>query len=480
MTYLPAIIILGTLLAYIAIGLWAARRVKSANGFLIASGKLGILPITGTYVATFTSAVTVLGGPAGIFNAGISYIWLYITFAVGACFTAIVAARYRRAELTTPADFFKVRYGSPLMEKLNAAGTIIALVFSLIAQFTAMGIVWSLALGRSFQEGILLAAVAMVIIIVAGGLESVAWSDVFKAGIFFIAVTLAGIWTLVKFGGFRVMVTQALAVNPDFADLSTGMGGAVGIFFLFLTWSCGIGTHPQYLQRISASFDRRTGILQYVIGWPFIALIFVFLTIIGIGTIINVTELPAGFTRDYLGPLFIQQNAPVAIYGLYLAGLTAAALSTADSVIQLTVTYISHNLVRGALRPDISDRSLLLLSRVASLVLVIFIALLTLFQWKWIVYIAAYCWGILAILYFAPTVLGLYWRRANAQGALSSVIGGLIAFVIAQSLALFGKWPFAEVPPTGVGVIAGMLLMIVVSISTPPSNKEQLSVFFEK
>lgn len=205
-----------------------------------------------------------------------------------------------------------------------------------------------------------------------------------------------------------------------------------------------------------------------------------FLTIIGIGTIINVTELPAGFTRDYLGPLFIQQNAPVAIYGLYLAGLTAAALSTADSVIQLTVTYISHNLVRGALRPDISDRSLLLLSRVASLVLVIFIALLTLFQWKWIVYIAAYCWGILAILYFAPTVLGLYWRRANAQGALSSVIGGLIAFVIAQSLALFGKWPFAEVPPTGVGVIAGMLLMIVVSISTPPSNKEQLSVFFEK
>lgn len=473
----PSIIIL-TLLGYIGIGLWSAKKVNTSEGFLVAGGKLGLLPLTGTYVATFMSAVSVLGAPAGIYQNGLSYFWLLITFAIGACITVIVARKYKKVELTTPADFAKIRYQSSFLERLISGGSVVALLFSLMAQFTAMGIVWSMALNRSFVEGIIVTALAMMVIIASGGLMSVAWSDVLKCGIFLVAIVAVGGWVLVKYQGFTSLLTQAAAIKPECGDLTVGVGGVVGLIFLCLTWSCGIGTHPQYLQRISAAQDERTGILQYVLGWPLILLINIGLLVVGLAAIVSIPELPVGTTRDYIGPYFVMHNAPVVLYGLFLAGLMAAALSTADSVIQLSVSYVSHNLVRGYIKTDISDKALLRLSRVLSVLLVIFIAVAALFNWKWIVYIAAYCWGILAILYFAPTLLGLYWRRANRLGAIWSVEGGLGAFLFAQSLAFFGKWPFPEVPPTGVGVIAGMLLMIIVSLTTPPSEKEALKPFF--
>ncbi len=74
MTIIASLIIASTLIAYIGIGLWSAKKVNHVNGFLIAGGKLGLLPLTGTYVATFISAVSVLGLPAGIYQKGLSYL----------------------------------------------------------------------------------------------------------------------------------------------------------------------------------------------------------------------------------------------------------------------------------------------------------------------------------------------------------------------------------------------------------------------
>lgn len=476
---MAAAVIILTLVAYVAVGLWSSRNVKTSDGFLIAGGSLGVIPLVGTYMATFLSAVSVLGTPSGMFGSGFSYLWLLITFSVGACLTAIVASRYRKVDYVTPADFSKARYGSRFLEQTTSWGSMIALIFSLIAQFTAMGIVWSMALNRSFAEGIIVTSLVMVVIIAAGGLMAVAWSDVLKAGIFTVAIVVAAIWLVVKFG-YTNLLNQAIQAKPDFANFSEGMGGFWGIFFLFLTWSFGIATHPQYLQRMSAAKDQRTNMMQYVLAWPLLAIVNIGLMIVGIACVALVPSLPAGVTRDYIGPLVVQLQAPLFVYGLFLAGLTATALSTADSVIQLTVSYISHNVVRGVIKPDIEDQALLKLSRYLSLALVVFVALLTLLQWKWIVYIAAYCWGILAILYFSPTFFGLFWRRANTQGAIASVVGGLLAFLIAQSLALLGLWPYAEVPPTGVGVLAGLALMIVVSLCTAPSDEKLTKPFFDK
>jgi Na+/pantothenate symporter len=167
--------------------------------------------------------------------------------------------------------------------------------------------------------------------------------------------------------------------------------------------------------------------MQYVLGWPLITLINTGLLIIGLAAVVAVQELPAGTTRDYIGPFFIIQNAPVFLYGLFLAGLMAAALSTADSVIQLCVSFVSNNIVKGQIKPDIDDKALLSMSRVLSIIFVVFVGALTLFKWKWIVYIV-HIVGDFSHLVFCAYIICLYWRRANKFGAHWSVIGGLAAF----------------------------------------------------
>lgn len=478
MSYAPVVIIVATLLAYVAIGLWSARTVKSSDSFLIASGQLGWLPLTGTYVATYTSSVTVLGAAAGIYAAGISYLWVLISFAAGACLTAVVAPRFRKASITTPADFFKVRYGSDFLVRITTLGSIVALIFGLMAQFTGMGIVWSLALNRSFGEGIIVTAVVMLIIIASGGLVSVAWSDVLKAFVFWVAAVVGAIWVLSKVGGLKPLIEQVVSGYPGHASITAGVGGPLGILFIFLTWTCGIATHPQYLQRISASKDETANLMQYTLGWIMIAMVFISLSVVGLLGRALIEELPAGYTRDYVGPLLMQRHAPIVVYGLFLAGLMAAALSTADSVIQLCVSLVAKNVVKDVMKPDMSDRFLLTVSRYLSVFLVLFIAALALYRWAWIIYIAAYCWGILAILYFAPVMIGLFWKRVNTIAASVSVIGGLLAFLAAQTLALLGRWPYKEVPPTGVGVLAGIALIILISSLTPSPDEQFTEPFF--
>lgn len=478
--WIGGLVVGGTILAYIIVGLVYAKRVKTPEDFFTAGGKLGIWPLVGTYVATYLSAVTVMGIPSGIYLRGFSFLWLPMFWSIGAVGTVIIAMRYKRLHYSTPADFFKHRYQSEFLVQLNSYVSVIALTFGLVAQFTAMGIVWSVALGGTYQLGVIIASVSILIIVAAGGLVSVAYSDIAKAIIFTTASILAAGYMVINGPSIREVAGMALARAPELGDLTLGLGGPIGVFFLFLTWCFGVASHPQYLIRISAAVNEKVALRQYLYSWPILAVINLTFVIFGLwGAGFN-PELPLGYARDHIGAIVVLQYTPTALYALFLAGLTAAALSTTDSVIQLCASYLTNNVIKGSLKPDISDEALLKISRYFSVGLVIFVAIIASYRWGWITYIAAYAWGLLAILYFAPTVWGLYSKRANTLAATVSVVGGLATFLIAQTLSLLGRWPFGlEGPPVGVGVLAGVILMAIFTYTGKPPKPEQVSRFFK-
>ncbi len=477
MSLLAAAIIITTLIAYVIIGIIASRRVRSAEDYFIAGMKLGIVPLAGTYLATYFSGVSMMGYPGNIYKLGIATLWFPIFWALGTIILIFVALRFRKVSMVTPADFFRIRYGSKLLEILVAITSFVALIFSLIVQFKVMGIAWSLALGRPYEEGVLVTALTIIIILIAGGLVSVAWSDVLKAILFVISIFAGGAWILAKLGGIGAIMSGVAKISKDLVD-PIGPYTPLGLFFLFLIWACGVGTHPQYLQRITAAKDVRTALLQYIISWPILAVVYLMLASLALGARILIPTLPPGYTRDYVLPLLFQKYAPTAIYGLFLAGIIAAALSTTDSVIQLSTSFICVNVIK-ALKPDIEQRKLLLTGRVISFLLTALIAYLAIKPLPAILYLAGYSWGLLAVGYFATTVFGLYWKRANTAGALASVIGGWIVFIITQTLAKAGLWTLKEVPPIAVGVLTAIILLPIVSLLTAPPPKERIEPFFK-
>lgn len=457
------LIIVVTLVAYVAIGAYTSRAVKNPEDFLIAGMKLAALPLFGTYLATYFSGVSMMGFPGDMYARGVAVLWLPVFWALGTVLLIIIALRFKAYSITTPAEFIRVRYGSRFLEILVGVSTVIALTFGLIVQFTVMGIAWSLAIGRPYHEGVIITAITIAIIIAAGGLVSVAWSDILKAAVFAVAIFVGGAWVLQHLGGPAAIISRVGELSPALLD-PVGGYTLMGLVMLFFIWTFGVATHPQYLQRVTAGKDLRTVLLQYIPSWVILVFIYYFLLFMALGARVLMPKLPEGYTTDYALPLLLRDYSPTAIYGLYLAGLIAAALSTTDSVIQLAASTLLVDVVKPV-KPDVSPKAMLGLARALSIILTVFVALLSITRPAPVLYLAGYAWGLLAVGYFAPVFFGLYLGKANKYGAVSSVVLGWIFFITAQSLAFARMWPY-PVPPVALGVMAAIATHPLVSIVT--------------
>ncbi len=363
------------------------------------------------------------------------------------------------------------RYGSKLLELLVGITSFIALVFGIVVQYIAMGIAWSVALGRSFVEGVLITTALMAIIIAAGGLVSVAWSDVLKAAVFVIATLGSGVYIFTNVMNPLEGIRKVATIDPQFFD-PFRVYAPFGVVMLFFMWTLGVATHAQYLQRITAARSLKTVFFQYT-SWYFITVIYVFLLLLAMtAKVMFPTGLPAGRTRDYVLPALFYHYAPPAIYSLFLAGIIAAALSTADSVIQLATSILIKNVIEPARGKPLSSKARLNVGRVIAFALTFLVGAAAIFRPAAITYLAGYAWGLLAVGYFAPVFFGLYWRRASKTAAILSVLIGWVFFIIAQALALAGRWT-VPISPAALGSMAAVISHIVIAFvakPTPPST----------
>jgi Na+/proline symporter len=465
---ISAIVISSTLVAYVIVGLIASRRVKSGEDFLIAGGKLSYVPLFGTYLATYFSALSMLGWPGDMYAFGISAAWIGIFWALGAALTVLVARKYwYYRQLITPPDFMTARYGSKLLELLVGITSFIALVFGIVTQYIAMGIAWSVALGRSYAEGVLITTAIMAVIIAAGGLVSVAWSDVLKAAVFLIAIYGGAAYIFTNVVNPVDTIKRLATTNPSFFD-PFRVYAPFGVAMLFFMWTLGVATHAQYLQRITAGRSLRVTFFQYT-SWYFVAAIYVTLLLLAMtAKVLFPTGLPAGWSRDYVLPALFYYHSPPAIYALFLAGIVAAALSTADSVIQLATSIFIKNIVELARGRPFSSRARLNLGRAISFALTFLVGAAAIARPAAITYVAGYAWGLLAVGYFAPVFFGLYWRRASKTAAILSVLIGWVFFIVAQALALAGRWT-VPISPAALGSMAAVISYVVIALMTKPT-----------
>ena len=264
-------IIVVYLLVVLGIGIYAGKKTKSPEDYLVAGHSLGIVPMVGTYLATFFSALSMLGYVGLLYAVGIAGSWLPMTWATGAAIGPFLALRFRKIEFTSAPEFFKIRYGSKNLQAFAALMTIVGICFMLIVQFAAMGIVWSLATGRSFTEGLVIGAILAICYTAIGGFFAVAWTDVLQALVFVVVIIAGAVMIIGEVGGIAIIYQKAALVStaPIIGGTLTTQGSLVSIlgsytvlilFFTFLVQGPGTGSHPQYLIRAQASKDIKTAL----------------------------------------------------------------------------------------------------------------------------------------------------------------------------------------------------------------------------
>jgi len=179
------------------------------------------------------------------------------------------------------------------------------------------------------------------------------------------------------------------------------------------------------------------------------------------------------------------------VIALVAAGGIAAALSTAAGLLLVISAAVSHDLIKGIFVPTISEKNELLAGRIAAAFAIVIAGYLGFDPPGWVAQVVAFAFGLAAASLFPVIVLGIFFKRANKQGAIAGMLTGLIFTYayIEYFKGLFLKWagaPWGEnvaeqwlfgISPEGIGVI-GMLLNFVVVISVsymtaPPPERIQ-------
>jgi len=463
-------LLVGLVLLYLAasaaIGFYAATRVRGADDFALARGRFGPLVVAATVFATWFGAETVLGIPATFLKEGLRGI-VADPFAAAACLllVAFVFARpFHRLRGLTLGDFFRERFGRPTEIALT-----LCIAFSYLGwvagQFVALGLALEVLSGGAIalRTGIVAGALLVIAYTAAGGMWSVALTDLFQAvvivaGMLYIAFVIAGL------AGGTGAVLAVAAAGDRLRFLPEGRAAPV------LAWITSalvivLGSVPQQdvLQRVKSAGSERAAVAGSAAGGVvYFAIAFVPIFLACAAVTIDpalVQELSARDPQLIL-PTFILQRAPILVQALFFGALISAILSTAAGALLAPAVTIAQNLVGASHHPKWD----LFLNRLTVLLLGLAVLAMALLSNASIYELVNNSGKVVLVAAFVPLVAGLFWPRATTAGAHASIALGLGSWLALELAA-----PAATVPPALAGLMASAAGMVAGSLLRRPA-----------
>ena len=172
---------------------------------------------------------------------------------------------------------------------------------------------------------------------------------------------------------------------------------------------------------------------------------------------------------------------PYVISGLVAAGGMAAAMSTADGLLLAIANALSHDLYYKIIDPKAETRTRLIVARVLLIVIGAAGAVVASFKLTSILGAVAWAFDFACSGLFFPLVLGVWWKRANRQGAIAGMLSGLIAGTLYLYMVRWGGMePWIGIDHLRFGIIGmpvSLIAMVVVSLMTAaPDNETQAMV----
>ena len=452
------------LVATIAIGLWAAKRVHNSKDYIVAGRSLPLYMNTATVFATWFGAETVLSVSAEFAKSGLGGI---IADPFGSSFCLVIVAlffarAFYRTDLLTIGDFYRKRYGRTM-----ELGTSVVISISYLgwtaAQMTALGLAFStLTNGAiSLENGIILGAVVVLGYTVWGGMWSVAMTDLFQSVMIIVGVVLIA-WVVGDMAGGAGKVLAAASDAGRF-EFFPRAGTKEWLAFATSFLTLAIGSIPQQdiFQRVTSAKNEKTAIRGTLLGGVvYFSFAFVPIYIVYAGLLIDPSLGKLLSTEDAremqrILPDFILGRTPLWIQVLFFGALLSAILSTASGAIIAPTSLCTENIIRP-FYPRMSDRQFLLTLRVV-LVSFTLAALLFALNSKRTMYdMVQNAYTVTLVSAFVPLAAGIFWKRANNAGAILSAVFGLLAWLVADYTAAD-----ATVPPPLVGLAFSILGMVL-------------------
>lgn len=501
------IIIVVVFVAYmammIAIGAKASKGNKTSSDFYLGGRKLGPLVTAMSAEASDMSAYLLMGIPGLALMTGLAEAsWTAIGLAAGTYLNWLfVSKRLRRYTekinaITIP-EFFSKRFGDTKYI-LSAIAAVIIIIFFVpytASGFSACGKLFQSLFGMDYLTAMLICAAVIIIYCTLGGFFAASTTDFIQSIIMtFALVTVLGIAEGIT-GGFQQITANVQSMNGyldlfkgfDVASMTTGKYGAVTIVST-LAWGLGYFGMPHILLRFMAIEDpnklklsRRVASVWVVISMGVAVLIGVAgYSLIAKGIVPDYESASAAETIivDISKFLATRGYIPAMAGGLFLAGILASTMSTADSQLIAASSSVTQDLLVNTFKLKLSEKKIMIIARVS----VIIISLIAVFLARdpngSVFRIVSFAWAGFGAA-FGPVILcALFWKRTNKWGALAGMVSGSIMifvwkFVVRTQFA-GSVLDIYELLPA---FVTALIFIVLVSLITKKPDEEIVETF---
>jgi len=401
---------------------------ETPEGFFLAGRSL-IWPFIGlSLFASNISSTTLVGRAGDAYATGISvfnYEWM--AAAVLVFYAVFLLPAVLRARVFTMPEFLERRYDRRVRRVFSLLTLFLNIIVDTAGSLYAGALIFKLVFpDLPLWESVALLAVAAGVYTAAGGLKAVIWTDALQAVLLMIGSIVITVAALLRVGGWSEVVSavpqEKLSLIRPPGDPGVPWPGLIlGVSLLGFYFWC---TKQFMAQRVLAarSVDHgRWGSL--FAGFLKLPVLFV-MVLPGTMAILLYPELAS--TPDLVYPTLMFDLLPTGLLGLVFAGFVAALMSQIDSTLNSASTLVTMDFIAPH-SPELSPRRLKRIGQLATLGFML-LAVIWAPQIERFPSLFRYLQAVLA--YTVPPIValflvGLFWRRANAQGAILCLIVGL-------------------------------------------------------
>jgi len=453
------------LLVSIGIGLYAATRVHNVKDYVVAGRHLPLYVVTATVFATWFGAETVLGISAKFVKDGLRGI-VEDPFGASMCLMLVgmfFAAKLYKMNLITIGDYYRARYGRTV-EVLTSIAIILSYLGWVAAQILALGLVFSFVTqgAVSQHEGMVIGAAIVLVYTLFGGMWSVAMTDAFQMTIIVVAMLYLA-WLLSGMtGGAGVVISHA--AHADKFIFWPQLSAREVLAFVGAAVTMMLGSIPQQdvFQRVMSARNEKTAVRGALFGGGlYFVFAFIPLFLAYCATLIDpamVSELIDNNAQLIL-PTLIMNHTPVFAQVMFFGALLSAIMSTASGTLLAPSVTFTENILKGIIGHQ-GDRHFLWTMRVVVVCFTVAVTLFALTSTASIYEMVGNAYKVTLVAAFIPLVCGLYWKRANNQGAMFAIIAGVSSWLLLEIFNADGLWPpqLAGLLMSALGMLAGSLL----------------------
>ena len=493
----------------IVIGVVYSRRTKNNEDYFLGGRNLGGWTAAMSAQASDMSGWLLMGLPGSVYLAGTGEAWIAVGLLIGTVLNwFLVSSRLRRYtivagnSLTIP-SFFQNRYRDKLGVIKIVSAVIIAIFFAVYtaSAFSSGAKLFATLFGHgqggeidgtAYIIGLVIASVVILIYTFMGGFKAVCTTDLIQGLLMLVAILAVPIiaYSILTWNtGFSDALASNGVQNPEnFISFTTNTDGSpisANSIISSLAWGLGYFGMPHIIIRFMAikneaevKKSRKIAIVWVIISLTAACLIGLiaraFLT-----PQLNDTNSETAFIR-LIQQVFSSNGVLIFLGGIFLCGILAAIMSTADSQLLVTASAVSEDMFKGVIKKDAKEKTSLWVGKIAVVVVAIIAFVIALNPNSSIMGLVSDAWAGFGAAFGPVVLLALFWKRSTLSGAIAGMAVGALTVIVWDYIPLIDGAMLKDATglySLAVGFPIALIVNVIVSLISKKPSKEVYDEF---